>query len=135
MIRPKLFILLFGLNGPVNMTNSSLPLSAHFQQDNPIYLLPVDSFYHSSFLINSGCIQLSKTGKTVNATTELENIVRAIRKPNCASMLNFDSIRTANPHPTEMALIMMAFPDVTNVRRRNPDAPPCVTYSRLYAAR
>ena len=45
MIRPKLFSLLPGLIGPLNMTNSSLPLSELSRQDKPIYLLPVDSVF------------------------------------------------------------------------------------------
>ena len=62
-----------------------------------------------------GLIIVSNVGNTVREPSELVTIMRAIKKPNSESMLNFEKVRTAKPKPTEVALKSIAFPEPRNV--------------------
>ena len=72
-----------------------------------------------SFLINFGFIKFNKTGRIVKLPRELVIIIRAIKKPSSESMLNFESIKTAKPAPTDTALNKIAFPEPKKVSYKN----------------
>ena len=65
----------------------------------------------SSLVINLGLTIERMVGKIVRLANELLPITRAINSPRSDSILNFDSINTAKPAPTETALNKIALPE------------------------
>ena len=64
-----------------------------------------------ALVINRGFTIERIVGKTVRLAKELVAITNAISRPSSDSILNFESIKTAKPAPTDTALNRIALPE------------------------
>ena len=64
-----------------------------------------------ALVINRGFTIERMVGSIVKLAKELVAITNAISKPSSDSILNFESIKTANPAPTDTALNRIALPE------------------------
>ena len=64
-----------------------------------------------ALVINRGFTIERMVGSIVKLAKELVAITKAISKPSSDSILNFESIKTAKPAPTDTALNRIALPE------------------------